>query len=83
MFLKKSTKTVKGKKYFHYSIVELFRDEGKVKHRLIFAIGQLDDEAANRLRLTLNAHSNQDLVVAEPDDIVVTKHGSYLDIAVH
>ena len=82
MFLKKSIKTVKGKKYFHYSIVESFRDEGKVKHRLIFAIGQLDDEAANRLRLTLNAHSNHDLVVAEPDDIVVTKHGSYLDIAV-
>jgi transposase len=82
MFLKKSVKTVKGKKYSHYSIVESFRDNGKVKHRLIFAIGPLDDEVADRLRLTLNVHSNQDLVVAKSDDIVVTKHGAYLDVAV-
>lgn len=82
MFLKKSFKSVKGKIYNHYAIVESYREEGKVKHRILFPVGPLSDESADRLRLVLNAHSDPDLVVAKADDIVVTKHGAYLDVSV-
>jgi len=49
MFLKKSFKTVKGKKYNHYAIVKSYREEGKVKHRILFPVGPLSDELTGRL----------------------------------
>jgi len=41
MFLKKSTTTIKGKTYNHYKIVESFCENGKVKHRILFTLGNL------------------------------------------
>ena len=82
MFLKKSTVTIKGKTYNNYKIVESYREDGKVKHRILTPLGSLTDEQAERLRLAISAYSNPDLVVSKKDDIVVTKHLAYLDVAV-
>lgn len=82
MFLKKSTVTIKGKTYNNYKIVKSYREDGKVKHRILTPLGSLTDEQAERLRLAISAYSNPDLVVSKKDDIVVTKHLAYLDVAV-
>lgn len=82
MFLKKSTTTIKGKTYNHYKIVESYRDNnGKVKHRILFPLGNLSDEEAQGIRLAISAHSNPDVVVSKMADIVVTKHLAYLDVS--
>lgn len=80
MFLKKSTTTIKGKTYNHYKIVESYRDNGKVKHRILFPLGNLTDEEAEKIRMAISAYSNPDVVVSKMDDIVVTKHLAYLDV---
>lgn len=82
MFLKKSTTTINGKTYNHYKIVESYRENGKVKHRILFPLGALTDEQAERLRLAIGAYSNPDVVVSKYSDIVVTKHLAYLNVAV-
>lgn len=81
MFLKKSTTTIRGRTYTQYKIAESYRQDGKVKHRILFPIGKLTDEEAERLRLAISAHSNPEVIVAKFDDLVVTKHLAYLDIA--
>ena len=82
MFLKKSTTTINGKTYNHYKIVESYREGGKVKHRILFALGTLTNEQAERLRMAISTHSNPDIVVSKAEDIVVTNHLSYLELAV-
>lgn len=82
MFLKKITSTIKGKTYFHYQVVESYRENGKVKHRTLYSIGVLTDNEAARLRAVIAAQSDKDIVVAKIEDIVVTKHLAYLDVAV-
>ena len=75
MFLKKSTTTIKGKTYSHYKIVESYRDNGKVKHRILFPLGNLTDEEAERIRMAISAYSNPDVVVSKVDDIIVGTPG--------
>ena len=82
MFLKKSTTTINGKTYNHYKIVESYREKGKVKHRILFPLGALTDEHAERLRVAISAYSNPDVIVSKHSDIVVTKHLAYLNVAV-
>nr|WP_042315668.1 hypothetical protein [Desulfofarcimen acetoxidans] len=82
MFLKKSTFKRNDKIYCHYKIVESYREDGKVKHRILFNVGTLSDEQAERLRITLNAHKNPDIIVSKTEQIVATKHAAYLDVAV-
>lgn len=80
MFLKKSTRTLKGKTYNHYKIVESFRENGKVKHRILFTLGALNDEQAARMQLAIKAYSDPEILVSKLDNLMVTKHLAYLDI---
>ena len=80
MFLKKSTTTIKGKTYSHYKIVESYRDNGKVKHRILFPLGDLTGEQAERIKMAISAYANPEVIVSKLDDIVVTKHLAYLDV---
>ena len=80
MFLKKSTTILQGKTYNHYKIVESYRDNGKVKHRILFPLGALTDEQAARMQLAIRAYSDPEILVSKLDDLVVTKHLAYLDI---
>jgi len=81
MFLKKSASTINGKTYFNYKVVESYRENDKVKHRILFNIGHLTEEQASRMRLVIGAHSDTDIVVSKPEDIVITKHAAYLNVA--
>ncbi|MHB1419283.1 MAG: IS1634 family transposase [Bacillota bacterium] len=80
MFLKKSSTTLQGKTYNHYKIVESYRENGKVKHRILFPLGALTDEQAARMQLAIRAYSDPEILVSKLDDLVVTKHLAYLDI---
>lgn len=82
MFLKKSVRKINGKTYCHYKIVESYREDGKIKHRILFPLGALTDEEADRMRLAISAYSNPNIVVSKSEDIVVTKHTDYLGVAV-
>ena len=82
MFLKKITTIIKGKSYFHYQVVESYRENGKVKHRNFYSVGVLTEEEAAKLRLVVAAQSDKGIIVTKIDDIVVTKHLAYLDVAV-
>jgi transposase len=80
MFLKQSKVTINGKSYSYYKIVESYRDKGKVKHKILFSLGALTDEQADKIRMAISAYSNPDVIVSKIDDIVVTKHFAYLDV---
>lgn len=80
MFLKKSSTVLQGKTYNHYKIVESYRENGKVKHRILFTLGALTDEQAARMQLAIRAYSDPGILVSKLDDLVVTKHFAYLDI---
>jgi transposase len=80
LFLKKSSTVINGKTYHHYKIVESYREENKVKHRILFNIGTLTDEQAEQLKLALQVKSNPSILVAKESDLVVTKSIAYLDV---
>ncbi len=82
MFLTKTTTTIRGKTYTHFKVVESFREAGHVKHRVLFSLGSLNDEQAQRVRAALAAGRGEDWVHARFEDIVVTNHAAYLDVAV-
>lgn len=82
MFLTKTTTTIRGKTYTHYKVVESVREGGRVKHRVLFSLGALSEEQAQRIRAALAVGRGTDWVSAPFADIVVTKHAAYLDIAV-
>jgi len=80
MFLKKSTSALQGKTYNHNKVVESYRENGKVKHRILFTLGALTDEQAAQMQLAISAYSDPEILVSKLDDLVVTKHLAYLDI---
>ena len=80
LFLKKSSTVINGKSYHHYKIVESYREQNKVKHRILFNIGTLSDEQAEQLKLALQVKSNPFILVANESDLVVTKSIAYLDV---
>lgn len=82
LFLKKSTTTINGKKYNHYKVVESYRDGDKVKHRILYNVGQLTDKQAEQLKLAIKVQSDPSIVVAKETDIVVTKSIAYLNVMV-
>ena len=82
MFLKKITTIIKGKSYFHYQVVESYRENEKIKHHTLYSVGVITEEEAAKLRLVIAAQSDKGIIVTKIDDIVVTKHLAYLDVAV-
>ncbi|MBS3977153.1 MAG: IS1634 family transposase, partial [Syntrophomonadaceae bacterium] len=81
MFLKRATKTFKGKVYESYALTESYREDGKVKHRNIWNLGSLTGEQAHRIRLILTATQNEDMFVGRLSDVVAKTHYRFLDIA--
>ena len=62
--------------------MESYREEKKVKHRILFNVGRLSDEQAEQLKLAIKVQSDPSLIVTKEKDIVVTKSFSYLDTVV-
>lgn len=81
MFLKRATKTFKGKVYESYALTESYREDGKVKHRNICNLGPLTEEQAQRIRLVLKVTQNEDVFVGRLSDVVAKTHYRFLDVA--
>jgi transposase len=82
MFLKKASRTYKGKVYETYAITESYRENGKVKHRNIHHLGPLTQEQAMRIRLVLSVQQTEDMFVGKRSDVVAKQHVRFLDVAV-
>lgn len=82
MYLLKQPKKQRGKIYNYYSIAESFREQGEPRIRILFRLGAISEEQAEKIRLVLKIHSDPDLVVGKFQDIVFSDHWKYLDIAV-
>ena len=71
----------KEKSYRSYSLARAYRKDGKNRKEICVKLGKLSDEAANRWRVLLKAIKKPDAFVTTCNDIVVTNHFAYLDIA--
>ena len=71
----------KGKSYRSYSLARAYRKDGKNRKEICVKLGKLSDEAANRWRTLLKTLKNPDAFIATGEDITVTNHLGYLDIA--
>lgn len=80
MFLKKSSKSYKGKTYVSYTLTESYREQGKVKHRNLYNLGDLTDAQAEQFRLVLQVQGNPSLIVTHEEDLLVTQSLSYLNV---
>lgn len=49
MFIKKCKSIKNGKSYFHYQIAHSYRDNGKVKHKIIANLPRLSESDINSL----------------------------------
>ncbi len=74
--------TYKGKSYRSYSLARAFRKDGKNLKEIVFKLGKLTDEQAIKWRNLLKAIKNPNVFLATLDDLVVTEHFAYLDVAV-
>lgn len=72
----------KGKEYRSYSLARAYRKNGKNRKEIILPLGRLDEENANRWRNLLRALKTPGSFATTADDIVVTQHFAYLDVAV-
>lgn len=76
------TSQYKGKKYRSYSLAKPYRENGKNQKEIIFPLGKLTDEEANKWRYLLKALKKPDVFLTSFDDICVEKHFAYLDVAI-
>ncbi len=82
MYLLKQPKKQRGKIYNYYSIAESYREGGVSHIRILFRLGALTEEQAEKIRMVLKIYGDPDLVVAKFKDIIFQEHWQYLDIAV-
>jgi transposase len=71
----------KEKAYLSYSLARAYREDGKNRKEIVIKLGKLSDDAAQRWRNLLKALKKPDSFLTTCDDIVVTNHFAYLDIA--
>ena len=72
----------KAQTYRSYSLALPYRKGGKNRKDIVVKLGRLSDEDADRWRNLLKVIKKPDAFMTTADDIVVTHHYSYLDIAV-
>lgn len=82
MHLSYSTSKYKGKTYKSYAIAESCRKGKKVDKRIIWPIGKLTDQQAEKVRLICKVVYGKDQIITQLKDIVVQDSRAYLDIAV-
>lgn len=71
----------KEKIYRSYSLARAYRKDGKNRKEIIVKLGKLSDEEAERWRNLLKTLKKPDAFFTTCDDIVVTDHFAYLDVA--
>lgn len=82
MHLSYSASKYKGKTYKSYAIAEACRKGKKVDKRIIWPIGKLTDQQAEKVRLICKVVHGKDQIITQLKDIVVQASRAYLDLAV-
>lgn len=72
----------KGTSYRSYSLARPYRMNGKNRKEIVLKLGKLGEEEVLRWRYLLKGIKKPDTVVTSLDDLVVTDHYAYLDVAV-
>ncbi len=72
----------KDKAYRSYSLARAYRKDGKNRKEIVLKLGKLSDAEADMWRNVLKTIKKPDTFLATCDDIVVTDHFGYLDVAV-
>lgn len=67
--------------YRSYSLAQAYRKDGKNRKEIIVKLGRLSEEEAERWRNLLKTIKNPNSFFATCDDLVVTDHFAYLDVA--
>ena len=72
----------KGNSYRSYSLARPYRENGKNLKEIVFKLGKLTEDEVLRWRYLLKGLKKPGAVVTTVDDLVVTRHHAYLDVAV-
>ena len=72
----------KGNSYRTYSLARPYRENGKNRKKIVMKLGKLSDEEANKWRNLLKALKKPEAFLTTLEDICVTDHYAYLDVAV-
>lgn len=71
-----------GKKtYKSFSLAKAYRKDGKNRKEIILKLGKLSDEEIEKWRIALHAAKNRDATSVDLDQIAITSHRAYLDVA--
>ena len=65
MFIKKSYSTKRKKKVPYYQVVESYRENAKIKHRVLANLGHLSDKHIDRLVKSLNKQKKEPYELAQ------------------
>lgn len=71
----------KEKTYRSYSLARAYRENGKNRRHIVIKLGKISETAAQKWRLFLKAIKNPDAILTTMDNIYVSQHYSYLDVA--
>lgn len=71
----------KGKRYRSYCLARPYRQNGKNRKKPVVKLGKLSDEEVKTWRTLLEAIKNPNTFLTTMDDIFVTKHDKFLDVA--
>lgn len=71
----------KGQTYRSYSLARAYRENGKNRKEIVVKLGKLSDAEVKKWQQLLKTIKNPDTFLTTLDDIVVTHHYAYLDVA--
>ncbi len=71
----------KGKSYRSYSLARAYREQGKNRKEIVIKLGKLSDTEAQKWRSLLQAIKKPGAFLTTLDDLIVTRHYAYLDVA--
>lgn len=71
-----------GKEYRSYSLARSFRENGKNKKIIVLKLGKLSDDELNKWKELLYASKQSNAILTTADDLSVSNHFAYLDVAV-
>lgn len=72
----------KGKVYRSYNLARSYRKDGKNLKELFLNLGKLSDEEVSKWQLIISAFKNKDNSLTTINDIMITKHYHYYDVAI-
>ena len=75
------TSHYKGHSYRSYSLARAYREHGKNRKEIVLKLGRLSNDEAQKWRSLLQTLKQPGAFVTTLDELVVTRHYAYLDVA--